>query len=255
MEIGISTATFWTKAYVEDSLPLINELNVGVCEVFLNTFSEYEPEFAKMLAGRKGKLAVHSVHSLNTHFEPQLFNISERTRLDAEVFFKKVVDAGEILGAKAYTFHGSSKNKFKTAYKYDFKWLGAVMENLSSYSKRKGVDVAFENVYWAMFDKPEFFLNLKEESPSVKACLDLKQAALAEVDYKKYLDAMADRLVTVHISDFDQNGKTVLPGRGTVDFYRLFSDIKERGLDVPLIMELYPTDFETMDELKSAVYM
>lgn len=253
MEIGISTATFFSKGQLEDNIRKASALDVDVCEVFLNTFSEYEPDFARLLVERKGKLRVHSVHSLNTHFEPMLFNVSERTRNDHEYFFRKVVDAGNILGAEAYTFHGGARMKFKSPYNYDFAWLGEVMERLCAYSQSKGIEVTFENVYWAMFNKPEFFLNLKQYSPSVKACLDIKQAERAEVPYVEYLKVIGDRLRTVHIADFCANGATCLPGTGSVDFYRLFSDLSEYGYGGPVLMELYPGDWSTLDDLSRAI--
>lgn len=66
-----------------------------------------------MLKQRKGDLDVYSVHSLNTEFEPQLFNLAPRTYLDAERVYRKVLETGRTIGARAYTFHGQARLKRK----------------------------------------------------------------------------------------------------------------------------------------------
>ena len=100
MIVGISTATFFLKELTEDTFSVIQRCGGQTCEVFLTTYSEYEPEFASLLLQRKGDLDVYSVHSLNTQFEPQLFNPAPRTRSDAEGVFRKALAAGKTLGAR-----------------------------------------------------------------------------------------------------------------------------------------------------------
>ena len=61
MEIGVSTASFFLRMYNEEALPVLNELDARVVEVFLETFSEYSGEFGEKLKKYKGDLTVHSV--------------------------------------------------------------------------------------------------------------------------------------------------------------------------------------------------
>ena len=85
MQVGISTASFFNRLEVEDALVDLSSHGVRLCEVFLDTYSEYEPSYidllARRLAGRS--LSVYSVHRMGTQFEPQLFSIQERQRNDA----------------------------------------------------------------------------------------------------------------------------------------------------------------------------
>lgn len=254
MEIGLSTATFFMRAYTENAFELIRSMDVKLCEVFMATFSEYEPQFGEVLLEKKGDLKVHSIHTLNSQFEPQLFNRSERTKSDAFRVFEKTVDNGAKIGAKSYTFHGSARLKPKQEYNFNFERLGAVLEELSVCSKAKGIEIAFENVYWAMFNAPAFFEELKKYSPSVRACLDIKQAERSEISPYKYLSAMGDRLQTVHLSDFDASGNTCAPGKGIFDFERLVKTLLDKGhKDVPLIVELYENDYDDLDDLKRSI--
>ena len=41
MELGISTASFYTKLATEDTFSQIASIGANVCEVFLSSFSEY----------------------------------------------------------------------------------------------------------------------------------------------------------------------------------------------------------------------
>lgn len=86
MKVGISTATFFSKVLTEDSFSVIQQCGGECAEVFLTTYTEYEPAFGDLLQARRDGLEIYSVHSLNTQFEPQLFNAAPRTRNDAEVF-------------------------------------------------------------------------------------------------------------------------------------------------------------------------
>lgn len=92
-------------------MPLLNELGVRRAEVFLTSFCEYGKEFAKLLASKKGNVAVNSVHILNTQFEPQLFGSHPRVKADAFSWLEKVLDSAEILQAPYYTFHGTARVK------------------------------------------------------------------------------------------------------------------------------------------------
>ena len=53
MRAGISTAALFLRRNNEDALPLFDEWRVDCAEVFLTSFSEYEPEFSRMLASQR----------------------------------------------------------------------------------------------------------------------------------------------------------------------------------------------------------
>ena len=50
MIAGISTASLFMRLETKDALPLFDEWNVPQTEVFLTSFCEYEPRFAKAVA-------------------------------------------------------------------------------------------------------------------------------------------------------------------------------------------------------------
>ena len=67
MNVGISTASIFNKAMVEDTPPLLSAMGCRTIEVFLNTFSEYRPDFVRLLRERidDAGLIVYSVHPMS----------------------------------------------------------------------------------------------------------------------------------------------------------------------------------------------
>ncbi len=251
MKVGISTATFFLKELTEDAFSVIRQCGGDICEVFLTTYSEYEPSFVDLLLDRLEGLEVYSVHSLNTQFEPQLFNAAARTRADAERLYRKVLEAGRRLGAKVYTFHGIPHLKKNAVI--DPVTSGKRLEELGKISKEYGVTLCLENVHWAMFSEPSFFEIAKEYCPSVGAVLDVKQARQSEYDWRDYLSAMGDRLKNVHLSDVDERGNITMVGKGIFPFEELISRLDGMGYGGPLLIEQYAKNYADYGEVAASV--
>ena len=79
--------------------------------------------------------------------------------------------------------------------------------------------------------------------------LDVKQARQSGIDYSLFIEEMANDIVTVHLSDVDQNGKMCLPGKGITDFPELFRRLNGVGFDGALLLEVYKNDFKELSEL------
>ena len=252
MRVGLSTATFFGKALTEDSFDLIRRSGADVAEVFFTTYSEYEPEFCDLLLARKGDLKIHSVHSLTSQFEPQLFNPAARTRADAEKLFRKVLTSMQRLGARCYTYHGSTV--FKATQKMpNIERLGTRLHELSGIVKEYGGELCMENVHWADYRVPGIFRAVKRYAPDLKACLDIKQAMQSGYDYREYLAEMGSDLNTVHICDYD--GDKLYPtGFGSFDFVELKKRLEDVGYDGNILIELYSKDYDDFDVVKEAVY-
>lgn len=253
MEIGISTATLFGRLYNEDALPVLNELDARVCEVFLETYCEYTQSFARLLKSRLGGLKVHSLHTLNTHFEPQLYSLCERTYNDALKIFEGCLKAGKILGASNYTLHGRAK--FKKGARFDnYEQLGLYTRALCDLAQKYKINVCVENVEWAFYDSPGFYSQLKKYAPNLCACLDVKQARVSGFDYKKYVEDMADGLKTVHLSDVDELGNVALPSKnGCFDFEELFRILKYNGFNGNCLIEVYKENYDNYGDLKTSL--
>ncbi len=250
MTAGISTATFFGRLYNEDALPLIAEWGAGCAEVFLTSFSEYSRAFGRLLAERKGELAVHSVHVLNTQFEPQLYSDHPRVKEDAFSWLARAMEAARELGASHYTFHGLAR--LKRTFREDIPRTAAKTKEIAEFCARYGVTLAYENVEWAFCNRPEVFRALKREYPALRGVLDIKQARISGYDWREYLKAMEGSLSHVHVSDLASDGSLCLPGRGTFDFDELFSRLRDAGFEGPVILENYGNDYGSFGEVKAA---
>lgn len=254
MQIGISTGTFYPREYTENLFPIIEGLGIETCEIFLATFTEYMPDFIKLLKERIAEthVQVYSLHTLTMQYEPELFSIGERTRKDAEYWFRLVGKAAKELNAQYYIMHGPARLK-RLPYVMNYPYLASRLSELDAMLAEEsgnGCRVAYENVHWAFFNSPEFFSELKKLS-GVYACLDIKQAMQSKISVYDYIDAIGGaRLKNVHLCDYDQNGNLTLPGKGIFDFTALFRCLKEIGYAGPLMMELYQKNYDTYDDLK-----
>lgn len=249
MEIGISSASFFGKKYTENTIELMEEMGVGVAEIFLTTFMEYEEDFVRELARRKNTLKIHSVHSLTNQFEPQLFNMAERTKQDSLRFYEKICKAAQILGAGYYTFHGPGIVK-KTPYKVNYESMATRLNELIDVASGYDTQLSFENVHWTFFSSPEFFRKMRPLTPKLRCTLDIKQAMQSKIDYKEFLTVMGGSLSTVHVCDYLADGSLKVPGEGIFDFKELFQRLADMGYENPVIMELYANDYSDFDQVK-----
>lgn len=251
-DIGMSTSSMFLKCEVEDSFDIIKKLGCKVVEVFLTTFSEYKKEFVESLVEKAKGLEIHSVHSLNNHYEPELFNQSKRTYNDAVEILRQVLYGAKVLGAKYYTFHGQARLKSKP-YNVNFDSFGERLTKICDICREYDVELCYENVHWALYNYSGFFSSVKRTCPSVKATLDIKQAMQSGFDVYDYISDMGDSIRTVHLCDMTATGKTCLPGKGIFDFYKFFDRLGDIGCDAPCLVEVYSSDYKTYDELAESL--
>lgn len=258
MKIGISTASFFPNLYTEEAVSEIAKLGGDVCEVFFASRCEYTADFADVIlqnikkASDFANLQVHSVHALTNQFEPEIFSLNSRAFEDAVATFESVCNVAQIIGAKNYTFHGATMLKKAVKYSFNFEHIAKRVNYICDIAKKYGITLCYENVHWAYFCTPEYFTTLKPMCPTLGATLDIKQAMQSDIDWRLYLDAVKDRLKTVHLCDFDDNGNLAIPGQGSFDFVTFFKALKDCGFNGPCLMEVYTKSYQNKDQLKHA---
>jgi sugar phosphate isomerase/epimerase len=252
MEIGVSTASLFRRQFNEDAIYTLDKLDARVCEVFLGTYSEYTEEFAKLLKERKGNLKVHSIHTLNTHFEPQLFSSSERALNDAFKIFENCLNTANILGAKYYTLHGIARFKKNILYN-EYERIALMMKKVKDFASERGVELCLENVEWAYYNHVGFYKNISKYLDGLSTCLDIKQARISGDSYKDYIEEMGNSIKTVHLSDVNSEDKICLPGKGVFDFEDLFKRLKGVGFNGNMLIEVYTNDYKEISEIKDSL--
>lgn len=258
MEIGISSASFFAKCLPEDAPELIASLGAKSCELFLNTFSEYDESFFDLLCERvrSSALRVHSLHPMGTQFEPQLFSMLDRPRADASALFIKILRGMERLGASYYIMHGPA-NLGGAVKNVNFSRIAPILKRYCDIAADFGVSIAFENVSWCLFNTPDFAHKLLDacENDRLRFTLDIKQAARSGYNPLDFLRAMGPRLANVHLCDFSiENNRirTAMIGRGSFGFEELFCELKRVGYDGPAFIEVYSDLYDDFSELTAA---
>ena len=248
MKVGISTASLFLRKNNEEALPLFDAWGVPCAEVFLTSFCEYAPAFAHTLAAAKGGVEIHSVHVLNTQYEPQLYAEHPRVLEDANGWLREVLASANILGARNYTFHGIAR--LKRTFRENWQRFSAITAQIYETCRAAGVRLCYENVEWALYSRPGLFALLKKDCPDLGGVLDIKQARITGYDWREYLADMGESLATVHVSDVTAEGKMCLPGRGVFDFAELFAWLRDIGFDGAVLIENYARDYDEPDELR-----
>lgn len=248
MKTGISTASLFFRKPTEDAIQFLAENNVGCAEVFLESYCEYKSEFGQLIKDRKGNIPVHSVHTLTTQFEPQLYSINERAKKDSFALLEQTMSTAKLFGAKYYTFHGGARFK-KTPFSINYERVGAITQQIIDVTKKYGVDLAYENVHWGYYNYIGFFKEIKKIAPSLKGTFDIKQARQSGIFYGDYISEMGENIVTAHLSDYADDGKMCLPGKGVTDFKEVFMRLNDVGFDGALILEVYQNDYKEESEL------
>ena len=247
MKIGISTASFYLRQETENAASTIKELGADCAEVFLQTFYEYRPEFAKSFADKLDGMQVNSVHVSTFHIDNALFSRSRRIRGDGYYWLDQAMRSAQLLGCKNYSFHGKA-HKTENIGDVEEYLRGAV-----EFCARYGVKLCLENVAWCLYSKPGIFAELKQRIPDLSGVFDIKQTRRSGYPYKEYIEDMKGSIAYVHLSDVDENGKMCLHGKGVYDFTEILKRLKGTGFDGNAIIEVYPEDYEEVSELKNSL--
>ncbi len=253
LNIGLSTACFFGKGVTENSIRTIREAGFSVCEVFFDAPMEYDEAFYPILRDALGDMKVHSIHGMSSQFEPQLFSISARQKAAAMDVFRTTLAQGRRLGAKYYVMHGPMLNG-GSVKNIAYARISPIIADIAHICKEEGLLLAWENVSWCLFNRPEFIAGIREfaDHPDLYFTLDIKQAARTGADPFDFLEAMGDRCVNVHLCDYSRTESGValgLPGRRSFDFARLFAALKSNGYAGPAMVEVYSDAYERFDEL------
>ena len=123
---------------------------------------------------------------------------------------------------------------------------------LADVARTYGVMIAVENVHYCKFASPDLMRDLMRACPTLCATVDVKHSLFSGYDPLKYIDAVEDHLVTVHVTDVTKDDTTALPGKGRYDFERLFRELDKRGVEPAVIIEAYSRDFTYLEELKTS---
>ena len=238
MRLGISTAAYYGRLDTECAADQIRVLPVQCAEVFLQAQMEYTEPFVRDVRARLGDVRCTSVHVMGTLMENLFFSRSARQIRQAQDEYERILDAGAILGASCYVYHGRNSAMVQPL-PFAPERNAEVVSRMDEMAARRGLRLAWENVSWCQLTTPERVRTMRTLLPDLRFTLDIKQAMRAGVDPIGFLPAMGEGLMNVHLCDWDASGTPCLPGRGVFDFGRFFRALQGNGYGGALILEPY----------------
>ena len=237
MLLGLSTAAFYGKWETEEAAARIAELPLDCAEVFFQSDSETEMEFAALVKEKLGQVSCTSVHPLGG-YENYMAGRPARQVRDAFDHFRRILDAGAALGAKTFVYHGRNTPQL-SPLPWNLNWNVEALVPMCAEAEARGMVIGWENVYWCQLTEPQRVLEARDALPQVRFTLDIKQAMRAGCDPIAFVHAMGNRLCNVHVCDWREDGMLCLPGEGGFDFDALFAALREVEYEGPVIMEPY----------------
>jgi len=251
LQLGLSTAAFYGRWETEDAAAEIAKLPLDCAEVFLQSDSEITASFALLVKEKLGDMPCTSVHPLGGYENYMAGRPARQTR-DAFAHFEQVLNAGQILGADTFVYHGRN-TPLLSPLPWNLKWNREALEPMCALAQARGMVIGWENVCWCQLTTPDRVLEAREALPQVRFTLDIKQAMRAHCDPIAFVHAMGDRLCNVHVCDWTEDGKLCLPGEGCVDFDALMKALRSVGYSGPVIMEPYLALIKSDEALLRAI--
>lgn len=212
-----------------------------VCSTFVNYYKEDWKEMKKY-ADEKG-VELWSVH-LPFGGDGCMFNIADRRMCDFTVKADEdLIIRAKDAGMKVAVIH-------PTAGKIDdreehFESLINGLNRLVKIGKREGIEIAVEVLPpYNIGHSVEEMKRIMDSVPGAKICWDVNH--LIGCSHKEFAEIFADRIATVHISDYDFEGeKHWLPGEGKIDWKEMIHLLKKINYTGPFMYEV-DSDIESV---------
>ena len=256
VRIGISTACFYPEP-IEETLAVLAGLGVHAIEVFVNTESEFSPAFAQSFGAQARSLGLDivSVHPFTSLMEGiLLFSDYSRRTEDGMQQYERYFTFAESVGARFLTFHGE-RDMGRPEDPARFARKVEVYHRLCALAAAHGVTLAQENVAWCRSRDPAFLRSLYEAVPELRFTLDIKQARRAGHDWREFIEAVGERIVNIHINDFDSAESCLLPGAGSMDYGDFFSRMRAVHYDGHALIEVYRANFQDPAEFTRSLHV
>ena len=166
MQLGLSTAAFYGRYETEDAAARVAQLPLDCAEVFLQSESENTVEFAQLVKRNLAGTPCTSMHPLGGH-ENYMAGRPARQVRDAFDQFRRLLDAGQALGAEIYVYHGRNTPLLKPV-PWNLQWNVEAIAPMCEEVEKRGMVIAWENVCWCQLTEPVRVLEAKDALPQVQ---------------------------------------------------------------------------------------
>lgn len=247
MLFGISTACTYPE-HTEIAVKKLCESGVSNIEIFFNSACETQGKIFDEIVRivKANGTNVTSIHPFTSSFEPfMLFSDYDRRFSDGREYLNRYYDCAGALGADIVVLHGDRADRLNHDDRYIERY-----HKLYTAAREKGVYLAQENVSRCRSKDLEFIRKMKAQLlGDVRFVLDFKQARRSEVSFKDLADAMGDKIIHLHINDYDDSHDCLLAGQGVCDFNAALLYLAQKGFNGSGVIEVYRQNYGDFKEL------
>ena len=141
----------------------------------------------------------------------------------------KLIDRACRIGISRFVIHPSGEPIADGERAERMRCAKESLARLADFAAERGATIAVENLPRTCLGRDSAeILELISAHPQLRVCFDTNH--LLRESHKVFINAVCDKIVTTHISDYDfVDEKHFLPGEGKIDWQALIADLKAGG--------------------------
>ena len=247
-DIGASTCG--REALTDSVFEGYNDAGIGYMEFSLKNIENYNDPDEKteaILSHNAGKIREAAmrnnvtVWSLHLPFGAGYYDIScedAEKRQNAFKKYSRLIEYASEIGAKIAVVHPSFEPIEDRIREERLRLSEDSLCILSRTAKRCGIKLAVENLPRTCLGRTsDEIMRLISADDSLGVCFDVNHLLIES--HRDFVSAVGNRIITVHISDYDfLDERHLLPGKGKIDWKELIGLLKDAGYRGPFMNEV-----------------
>ncbi len=224
-KIGLSSCGFYLT---EENFQKLNNSGIDVIELSMS-LNEYENTNPKAVLNLSKRYNV-ALWSYHLPFMP--FNVIDISSLHRELrdnamkLYVEMIDKYADIGVNKFVIHPSGEPIAKEDREERMKRSMEMLDSVAEYASHHGAVICVEDLpRTCLGNTSDEMIKLISANDKLRVCFDTNH--LLSEDNVQFAEKLADKIVTVHVSDYDfVDEKHWMPGEGLVDWVQFFSSLK-----------------------------
>ena len=165
-------------------------------------------------------------------------SLDEEKRVRTVAYHKSLIDKAAAIGIRLFVVHASAEPIAEEERPARLEQAKKSMAELAEYAAGFGATVAVEDLPRTCLGRDSSdVLELISADDRLRVCFDTNH--LLTEDPVHFVEAVGDKIVTLHVSDFDLvNERHWLPGEGVIDWKALVDALERVGYQGPWLYEI-----------------
>lgn len=237
IKIGMSSCGF---ALTEENFAALAENGIEAIEVSLPTAQHDALDLCAIAKLRdRHRVELWSYHLPFAPFSELEISTLDRTLRDRTVsYFERLIERAADVGINKFVIHPSGEPIPASDREARIGYSMQSLDALAEFAHRRGAVIAVEDLpRTCLGNTADEMLRLLEANDKLRVCFDSNHL-LSDTNLN-FIQKLGDRIVTVHISDYDfVDEKHWLPGEGGVDWNEVYSALTAAGYRGAWLYEL-----------------